>query len=274
MNKVSTASYTPLINATSQDFIQDLLEKGRAGQVSFSPKRSILNTVLDLTMTVNYGTRLPKEEALFAELIEVEDQVSHLRSVTGSFQDYIPLLQWNPINLKSSNARSTNSRRLAYLNRFSEEHKEQMNLGKDKPCIQGNILQDPDHKFTEVELMSINMSMVSGGLDTLANTMAWTVGTLARRVDIQEIAYNAIVDVHGADSWGEVQGDNDVPYITALVKESLRYFSVLRLSLPRRAWRDIEYNGLFIPKGTTVYLNAWGCNRGETWWTYACIPLY
>jgi 3-hydroxyphenylacetate 6-hydroxylase len=264
MNKVSTASYTPLINATSQDFIQDLLEKGRAGQVSFSPKRSILNTVLDLTMTVNYGTRLPKEEALFAELIEVEDQVSRLRSVTGSFQDYIPFLQWNPINFKSSSARSTNSRRLAYLNRFSEEHKEQMQLGKDKPCIQGNVLRDPDHKFTEVELMSINMSMVSGGLDTLANTMAWTVGALARRGDIQEIAYHAIVDVHGANSWGEVQGDNDVPYITALVKESLRYFSVLRLSLPRRAWRDIEYNGLFIPKGTTVYLNAWGCNRGKT----------
>jgi len=263
MNKVATASYTPLINDTSQDFIRDLLENGKSGQISFSPKRSILDTVLDLTMTVNYGTRLPKEEALFAELIDVEDQVSRLRSVTGSFQDYIPFLQWNPINLKSSSARSTNSRRLAYLHRFSREHQEQMRLGQDKPCIQGNVLRDANHRFTEVEMMSINMSMVSGGLDTLANTLAWTIGALARRPDIQEIAYNAITDVHGVGGWGEVQGDTDVPYMMALVKESLRYFSVLRLSLPRRAWRDIEYGDMFIPEGTTVYLNAWGCNRGE-----------
>ena len=110
------------------------------------------------------------------------------------------------------------------------------------------------------------MSMVSGGLDNLANTFIWSLGTLARRPDVQEAAYKAVVEVYGTSTWGHVEQENGVPYISALVKECLRYFSVLRLSLPRTAWRDIEYNGMFIPKGTTVYLNAWGCNRGQ-----ACI---
>lgn len=261
MNRVATASYVPLINETTQDFISDLLQRGDSGQVAFNPRRSILESILDLTMTVNYGSRLPKEKGLFDELIDVEDRVTRLRSVTGSYQDYIPLMRWNPFNLKSSHAKETNLRRLAYLHRFSDEHKEEMKVGGDKPCIQGNILQDPEHKFTEVELTSINMSMVSGGLDTLANSMAWTLGLLARRPDVQEVAYEAIINASGANGWGEAHGD--VPYMAALVKESLRYFSVLRLSQPRRAWRDITYKGILIPKGTTVYLNAWGCNRGE-----------
>jgi 3-hydroxyphenylacetate 6-hydroxylase len=272
MNRTAVASYTPLIEETSRDWISELLDRGRSGQVAVDPKPLILHTILDLTMTVNYGRRLPKEDGLFEELLYVEEQVSLFRSVVGAMQDYVPLLRWNPINLKSAHAKNTNTRRLAYLYRFSEEHKQEMKLGTDKPCIQGNVLRDPDHKFTEVELMSINMSMVSGGIDTLANTLIWTIGTLARRPDVQETAHQAIREVYGAENWGDVQ-EEKVRYLSALVKESLRFFSVLRLSLPRNAIRDIEYKGMLIPQGTTVFLNAWGCNRGiygATSWKAKC----
>lgn len=228
-----------------------------------NPRDTVLRTIVDLTMTVNYGKRLPKEPGVFEEVIHVEEQVSLFRSVTGAAQDYIPLLRWNPVNKKSAHARATNTRRLKYLNRFSDEHKKDMKDGTDKPCIQGNVLRDPDYKFTDVEMMSINMSMVSGGIDTLANTLIWTIGTLAHRPDVQVAAYDAIVKVYGTEDWGDVEHENPVPYIMALIRESLRFFTVLRMSLPRAAWRDIEYKGLFIPKGSTVFLNSWGCNRGK-----------
>ncbi len=86
---------------------------------------------------------------------------------------------------------------------------------------------------------------------------------LARRPDVQETAYRAISEVYGTESWGDPNEENKVPYITALAKECLRYFNVLRLSLPRATYRDIHYQNLVIPKGTTVFLNAWACNRGE-----------
>ena len=263
MNKAAVSTYTPLIHDLSRDFVRDLLNEGRQGEAAMNPKDTVLRTIVDLTMTVNYGKRLPKEPGVFEEVIHVEEQVSLFRSVTGAAQDYIPLLRWNPINHKSAHARATNTRRLKYLNRFSDEHKKDMKDGTDKPCIQGNVLRDPDYKFTDVEMMSINMSMVSGGIDTLANTLIWTIGTLAQRPDVQVAAYDAIVNVYGTEDWGDVEHENPVPYIMALIRESLRFFTVLRMSLPRAAWRDIEYKGFFIPKGSTVFLNAWGCNRGK-----------
>ena len=263
MNRSSTSTYIPLIDELSRDLISDLAKKGESGTKAFDPKPFIQNAILDLTMTVNYGARLPKEPGLFDELIDVEDNVSRIRAATGSLQDFIPILRLNPINTKSAHARDVNRRRLRYLNRFNEDL-EQRIKGKDtKPCIQGNVLKDPSAKFTDVELMSISMSMVSGGLDTMVNTVAWTIGTLARRPDVQDKAYKAIQEASGGDGWGIIEQENAVPYITALVKECLRYFSVLRLSLPRTTWRDIEYEGVHIPKGTTVWLNAWGCNRGK-----------
>lgn len=41
-----------------------------------------------------------------------------------------------------------------------------------------------------------------------------------------------------------------------------RYFTVLRLALPRTSIRDITYGGNIIPKGTVFFLNSWACNMG------------
>lgn len=98
----------------------------------------------------------------------------------------------------------------------------------------------------------------------MVNTLAWSIGTIALRPDIQETGYKAICEVYGDKSWGPIEDENGVPYITALVKECLRSFCVLRLSLPRAVWKDIQYGDIFIPKGTTVFLNSWGCNRDES----------
>ena len=263
MNRPATASYIPLIDELSCDLIRDLIQSGKSGTVAFDPKASMQRSILDLTLTLNYGTKLPKNEELISELIQIEHQVAQLRASTGSSQDFVPILRWNPFSRKSAFARETNRRRLVYLNRFNRELEDRIKVHKDKPCIQGNVLKDPDAKLNDIELMSISMSMVSGGLDTMVHTIAWTIGVLAQRPDIQQTAYDAISNEYGSEIWGDAAEENRVPYVTALVKEALRYSSVLRLALPRAAWRDIDYEGVHVPQGTTVYLNVWGCNRGE-----------
>ena len=50
--------------------------------------------------------------------------------------------------------------------------------------------------------------------------------------------------------------DQSIRYICALVRELLRYYAVLRLSLPRATVKDITYNGHTIPTGSVVFLNA------------------
>jgi len=50
-------------------------------------------------------------------------------------------------------------------------------------------------------------------------------------------------------------------------KQSFRYYTVLRLALPRATVKDITYEGKVIPAGTTVFLNAWACNMDPAVWT-------
>jgi 3-hydroxyphenylacetate 6-hydroxylase len=50
-----------------------------------------------------------------------------------------------------------------------------------------------------------------------------------------------------------------------------RFFTVLRLALPRTSIRDVTYEGIVIPKGTVFFLNAWACNMGKP--DHLFVPL-
>ena len=52
-----------------------------------------------------------------------------------------------------------------------------------------------------------------------------------------------------------------LPYIRAMVKEILRWRPVAPIITPHRSVQDDWYEGMFIPKGTICFANAWQMNR-------------
>ena len=52
----------------------------------------------------------------------------------------------------------------------------------------------------------------------------------------------------------------NLPYIQAMVKESLRWRPALPLGIPHSTTEDDWYEGMFIPKGTICFANLWQCN--------------
>ena len=161
MNKPAVASYLPFIDDLTKSLISELLQQGRGGEVAFDPRQAISSAITDLTMTVNYGARLPPDEALLNEIIDVEDGLSRVKTPLGSAQDFIPILRLLPFNPQSARAREVNRRRLIYLRRFERETEIRVEKGIDQPCIQGKCLRDPEVQLDNVDLMSISMSMVS-----------------------------------------------------------------------------------------------------------------
>jgi 3-hydroxyphenylacetate 6-hydroxylase len=185
------------------------------------------------------------------------------RSTTGNLQDYIPILRYSPINKNSDKAVEMRARRDVYLRRLNTELQNRIDNGTDRPCIQGNVLKDPEAKLSEEELISISLTMLSGGLDTITTTLAWAVALLSQRPDIQEKGWSEIKQVYGDDVskiWTNPGEEARVPYITGFTREVLRFFTVLRLALPRSTQRDVKFEGMLIPEGSTVFLNAWACN--------------
>jgi len=145
--------------------------------------------------------------------------------------------------------------------------KERIADGTDRPCITGNIMKDPEETLNDAELKSICLTMVSAGIDTVPGNMIMGLGYLAspEGQEIQKRAYEEIMKVYPTDgeAWARSSEEEKVPYITALVKEILRFWTVIPVCLPRTSIKDIKYDNAVIPAGTTFYMNAWAADYDE-----------
>ena len=53
-------------------------------------------------------------------------------------------------------------------------------------------------------------------------------------------------------------GDRDsLPYLNAIIKESMRWHSAVPLGVPHANIDDDEFRGYFIPAGTVLIANTW-----------------
>jgi hypothetical protein len=99
--------------------------------------------------------------------------------------------------------------------------------------------------------------MVSAGLDTVPGNLIMGIAYLssAHGQEIQKRAYDEIVKVYpDGDAWEKCLVEEKVPYVTAFVREVLRFFTVIPICLPRTSIKDIKYENAVIPAGTTFYM--------------------
>lgn len=258
LNRPATQSYMPILDLESCASIKELLEDCASGTRDIDPGPHLARFALNTSLTLNYGFRIEGSavsSTLLKEITHVEREISHLRSTSNNWQDYVPLLRlWGAQNPKAKEYRA---RRDKYLGDMLRDLQGRIAQGTDKPCITGNILKDPEAKLNEAELKSICLTMVSAGLDTVPGTLIMGLAYLStpHGQEIQERALQEIMKVYPeGNAWEMCLHEEKVPYVTALVKETLRFWTVIPICLPRTSIRDIEWEGVTVPAGTTFFM--------------------
>lgn len=267
LNRPAVQSYMPIIDLESNVSIKELLEDSENGKKDVDPIAYFQRFALNTSLTLNYGSRINGkiDNELLKEVVDVERAISNFRSTSNNWQDYIPLLRLLPGS--STDANEWRERRDKYLTFLLNKLKSQIAEGTDKPCITGNILKDPEAKLNENEIKSICLTMVSAGLDTVPGNLIMGIAYLssAHGQEIQQRAYDEIMKVYpDGDAWAKCLVEEKVPYVTALVREVLRFFTVIPICLPRVSIKDIKYENAVIPAGTTFYMNAWAADYDES----------
>ncbi|KAF2234894.1 putative cytochrome P450 phenylacetate 2-hydroxylase [Viridothelium virens] len=267
LNRPAVQSYMPIIDLESTVSIKEMLKNSDEGKKEIDVNGYFQRFALNTSLTLNYGFRIEGtiEDEMLKEITWVERVISNFRSTSNNWQDYIPLMRLWPSS--STEAKEYRARRDIYMTKLLDMLKERIANGTDKPCITGNILKDPEAKLNEAEIKSIGLTMVSAGLDTVPGNIIMTVGFLAspEGQEIQKRAYEEILKVYpDGDAWEKCLVEEKVTYITALVKETLRYWTVIPICLPRVSVKDIKYDGAVIPAGTTFYMNAYAADYDPT----------
>lgn len=122
------------------------------------------------------------------------------------------------------------------------------------------------------DLCSVNnlscphQDLLVGGTQSSAITVEWAMSELLRNPETLKKATEELDKTIGRHRWVEEQDILKLPYLKAIVKETMRLHPALPTLAPRLAREDSTIEGYDIPKGTQVLVNVWAIGRDPTVW--------
>ncbi|XP_039832207.1 trimethyltridecatetraene synthase-like [Panicum virgatum] len=135
----------------------------------------------------------------------------------------------------------------------------------DDPNLEVPIHRDCVKGFTH--------DLIDGGTDTSAVTVEWALSELLRNPDVLAKATEELDRVIGRgrlvveEDMPNVQSPTpNLPYVEAVVKETMRLQPVAPLLTPRLSREDVSVGGYDIPVGTRILINIWAIGRDPAVW--------
>ncbi|CAK5098144.1 unnamed protein product [Aphanomyces euteiches] len=153
-----------------------------------------------------------------------------------------------------------------------------------KEIIQDKLTASPAEKLKDLldmmlphstidQTVAHTVSFMTGGYDTSSNTLGFVFGTLASHptvVAAVRAEYNKVISEHGSlTSWEAV---NELMYTQAVIQETMRVNATAFTNAHRITEADdhvpmSDGSRVFIPKGTTIYMNIAAMHRNPKYWT-------
>lgn len=134
-----------------------------------------------------------------------------------------------------------------------------------QPSFAKHMLKSKEQfNMTDVEVAGLMSNLIGGGVDTTSSTMMSCILALACFPEVQRKAQDEMDKVVGharSPTWEDVD-QGHLPYLTAVVKEVLRWRTVTVLAgIPHANTKDVNYKGYYFPVGTNFTTNMWAIHR-------------
>lgn len=99
-------------------------------------------------------------------------------------------------------------------------------------------------------------------------TVEWAISELLKKPEIFNKATEELDRVIGNERWVEEKDMVNLPYVDAIVKETMRLHPVAPMLVPRFCREDCQVAGYDIPKDSRVLVNVWTIGRDPSLWDH------
>ncbi|CAO2173025.1 unnamed protein product [Urochloa humidicola] len=141
-------------------------------------------------------------------------------------------------------------------------------VARDMVDVLMELADDPSLEVTlgRVGVKAFTQDLIAGGTESSSVTVEWAISELLRKPTIFAKATEELDRVVGRGRWVTEKDISRLPYLEAIVKETMRVHPIVPLLIPRVAREDAAVGGYDIPKGTRVLVNVWTIGRDPALW--------
>ncbi|MED6194488.1 hypothetical protein PIB30_029008 [Stylosanthes scabra] len=190
--------------------------------------------------------------------------------------DAIPFLRWLDLGGHKKVLREVSKEVDKILNEWLDEHRKKMDYedGKEATSYEQDfidaMLSSLSHgKIDGFDADTICKATISsvfvGAIDTTPATLTWAMCLLLRNPSVLEKAKEELDKKIGKERCINELDINQLVYIQAIVKETLRLYPSVPFP-PRKFAENINLGGYNIEKGTILFTNVWKINTDSSVW--------
>ncbi|KAJ7247278.1 cytochrome P450 [Mycena rebaudengoi] len=224
-------------------------------------------------MSIAYGIQVLPTSDPYIELVEKAMHTFSLAAVRGRYLvDYIPALKyvpdWFPGAGFKRQAKEWKKLTQAAVETPFAEAKRNIATGTATPSFTSYGMQiveeSEDKAYMEMAVKNSAASMYTAGADTTLVALINFILVMLANPDAQKMAQVEIDSVVGRDRLPDFDDEDSLPYVSALVKEVLRWKNVTPTAIPHLLEIEDFYKGYRLPAKSVVIANAWAILHDET----------
>ncbi|KAM3326191.1 xanthotoxin 5-hydroxylase CYP82C4 [Capsicum chacoense] len=194
---------------------------------------------------------------------------------TFVFSDFIPSLEWmdigGHIKAMKQTFKEVDSVFDSWLKEHIQKRKDCHSIGDQSDFIDVMLSTLPEETMEsgysrEAIIKATTLILIMTASESTAETLIWALSLLMNDTQSLKLAQDEL-DVHvGRNRWVEESDIKNLPYLQAIVKETLRLYPPGPLSGPREAIEDCYVSKYHIKKGTRLIVNLWKLQRDSRIW--------
>ncbi|XP_031407329.1 xanthotoxin 5-hydroxylase CYP82C4-like isoform X2 [Punica granatum] len=109
--------------------------------------------------------------------------------------------------------------------------------------------------------------LIVAGSGTTSLTLTWILSLLLNHKHVLDKAHEELDLKIGRDRWVRDSDIESLPYLQAIVKETLRLYPPAPHLIPHEGDEDCIVNGYLVPKGSRLFVNVWKLHRDPRVWS-------
>ncbi|KAL2492486.1 Cytochrome [Abeliophyllum distichum] len=259
-----------------------LIQKIRQSSSSSTSVTNLSNLLVSLTndtiSRVALGRKYSEGEAQGSTKFEL--MLKEIMELSGVFNagDFIPWLKWiSKVNGFDARADKVIKSFDEFLSGVVEDHRNR-NQGKTDLDDSNNhadlvdllleIQRENKSSFAldDETIKAVIFDMFGAGTDTTYASLEWTMAEVLRHPEIMKKLQNEVKQVAGSKKEVAEEDLEKMPYLKAVLKESLRLHPPIPLLIPHQSTQDTKIMGYHIAAGTQVFINAWAIAMDPMHW--------
>ncbi|KAM0953044.1 putative flavonoid 3'-monooxygenase [Dioscorea sansibarensis] len=269
-------SYEYIRNQELKQLLHDLYDRSLM-VISLKDHLSTLslNVISRMVLGRKYTDEKESENSIVSpeEFKKMLDELFLLSGVLN-IGDSIPWLDFLDLQGYVKRMKKLSKKFDRFLEHVLDEHNERMVsegesfVAKDMVDVLLQLAADPnlEVKLSRDGVKAFTQDLIAGGTESSAVTVEWAMSELLKQPHIFEKATEELDQVIGKDRWVNEKDIPNLPYIEAIVKETMRMHPVAPMLVPRLSREDSTIDGYDIPAGTRVLINVWTIGRDPTIW--------